>query len=355
MQIFVRSESSSSCVEVGRSATAGDVIQALLPRASSHDAFYLSHGGKLLGHGRPLQESGVGRWSTLHLGVRVRGGGGDGGATGAESRDCYLKMYAEKKPDKVDPNEARLARWCQCALSCDYLRPPCVMDPLGNLYNKEALVHALITKSLPKKFRHIRGLKDLTPVHLSAIPGVDPDDEHVETKFQCPVSGQEFNGKFKFVALKNCGHVLSVRALKEVQSSSCLVCFAEFKAEDKIPLNGTDEEVGLLRERMEAERAAARRVTKKEKNGESRSNVGAVIESIEGGSGEDETNSNKRKDAPPLTHSSTMKAVAKKAKPLLPIPANATKEIYQSIFTSSGSRSNLKETYSCRALPLARN
>ena len=41
----------------------------------------------------------------LALHPRLHGGGGDGGATGAESRDCYLKMYAEKKPDKVDPNE----------------------------------------------------------------------------------------------------------------------------------------------------------------------------------------------------------------------------------------------------------
>lgn len=33
--------------------------------------------------------------------LRLRGGGGDGGSTGAESRECYLEMYLEKKPDKV--------------------------------------------------------------------------------------------------------------------------------------------------------------------------------------------------------------------------------------------------------------
>eukprot|EP00959_Pyramimonas_sp_CCMP1952_P109377 2287805-Pyramimonas_sp.AAC.1 len=32
--------------------------------------------------------------------LRLRGGGGDGGATGAESRDSYLQMYAQKKPEK---------------------------------------------------------------------------------------------------------------------------------------------------------------------------------------------------------------------------------------------------------------
>jgi hypothetical protein len=32
---------------------------------------------------------------------RLRGGGGDGGSTGAESRSSYLEMYQEKKLDKV--------------------------------------------------------------------------------------------------------------------------------------------------------------------------------------------------------------------------------------------------------------
>ncbi|KAG0468808.1 hypothetical protein HPP92_018136 [Vanilla planifolia] len=35
-------------------------------------------------------------------------------------------------------------------------------------------------------------------------------------------------------------------------------------------------------------------------------------------------------------------------------PANATKEVYASIFTSS-KKVDFKETYSCRSLPLGRN
>lgn len=38
---------------------------------------------------------------TLEVVPRLAGGGGDGGATGAESRSCYLEMYAGKKKDKV--------------------------------------------------------------------------------------------------------------------------------------------------------------------------------------------------------------------------------------------------------------
>lgn len=39
--------------------------------------------------------------TTLDAQLRMLGGGGDGGATGAESRDSYLEMYREKKKDKV--------------------------------------------------------------------------------------------------------------------------------------------------------------------------------------------------------------------------------------------------------------
>jgi hypothetical protein len=33
--------------------------------------------------------------------LRLRGAGGDGGSTGAESRSSYLEMYKEKKEEKV--------------------------------------------------------------------------------------------------------------------------------------------------------------------------------------------------------------------------------------------------------------
>jgi hypothetical protein len=39
--------------------------------------------------------------SYIDVFLRIRGGGGDGGSTGAESRASYLEMYATKKPDKV--------------------------------------------------------------------------------------------------------------------------------------------------------------------------------------------------------------------------------------------------------------
>jgi Rtf2 RING-finger len=74
--------------------------------------------------------------STLAAHPRARGGGGDGGSTGAENRAAYLEMYAERKADAVDPGVTALARCTRCALSGAPLAEPVVADELGALFNK---------------------------------------------------------------------------------------------------------------------------------------------------------------------------------------------------------------------------
>ncbi|KAG9456289.1 hypothetical protein H6P81_000797 [Aristolochia fimbriata] len=304
------------------------------------DSFFFSFAGKPLQDSSTLLNSGIGPLSTLTLVPKLLGGGGDGGATGAESRDCYLNMYAEKKPDKVDPNETRLSKWTTCALTSEPLNPPCVLDKLGNIFNKQPLVEALIAKKLPKEFGHIKGLKDMISIQLSVIPGKDSDDNvNYGTRFHCPITGLEFNGKYKFFSLKGCGHVLSVKALKEVKSSACLVCHREFSDSDKMVINGDADEVAELRTKLEDERGKLR--DKKEKKSKSGLDEKMAL------SGE------KRNEKNGLTDGAK-EGSAKRFKAVDMAPANATKAVYASIFTSS-KKSNFKETYSCRSLPLGRN
>ncbi|KAJ0480558.1 putative Ubiquitin-like domain, replication termination factor 2, Ubiquitin-like domain superfamily [Helianthus annuus] len=323
---------------------------------------FFTFNGRVLSDSETIQSAGISNLSTLGLRFRLPGGGGDGGATGAESRDCYLNMYADKKPDKVDPNEQRLSKWLNCALSNEPLKRPIVVDYLGNVFNKQALVEALLMKNVPKAFGYIKGLKDMVSVELESIPGTEGAVSDV--KFQCPVTGLEFNGKYKFYALKSCGHVLSAKALKEIKSSSCHVCRKEFAEADKIVINGNEEEVIALRERMEVEKLKVREKkakVKKVKNGNE--NVGGdgdsgVCEDVvrvigskreidvkaEKVSGKIETNGKVVNG----------KNEAKRFKAADLAPANANKEVYASIFTSSR-KSDFKETYSCRSLPLGRN
>ncbi|KAF7107224.1 hypothetical protein CFC21_107883 [Triticum aestivum] len=309
-------------------------LLSFLPLPSS--SFYLTTDGRPLAPSAPVAS--LAPSGSLALRLRaLRGGGGDGGSTCAESRDCYLSMYLAKKPDKADPNEARLSRFTCCALSGEPLAAPAVVDRLGNLFNKEALVEALIHKRLPKALSHIRGLKDMIPIHLHPKPNAADQ----EVRFQCPVTGFEFNGKSQFLALRGCGHVLSVKALKEVKSSSCLVCHKEFDETDKMPINGTEEEVEVLRQRMEEERGKLKeKKDKKLANGLSGSKHAAAAAVADA----EKLESGKKGEAAP----------AKRFKAADHAPAHANKKVYASIFTSSN-KSDFRETYSCRSLPLGRN
>ncbi|KAG4942670.1 hypothetical protein AAZX31_17G073100 [Glycine max] len=358
LQILVQSpDLGISLQPTTKHETLSDLKHSLFPQ--SHRSFYFTFNGKPLPDKTPLSQ--FPPLSTLSLRSRLPGGGGDGGATGAESRDCYLNMYADKKPDKVDPNEQRLSKWHNCALSNEPLREPCVIDKLGNIFNKESLVEALLGKKLPKEFGHIKGLKDMINVQLSAIPGAEDG-----AKFQCPIAGLEFNGKYRFFALRNCGHVLSAKALREVKSSSCLVCHKEYADLDKIVLNGSDEEVVILRERMEEEKPKIReKKSKKVKhnNGDgvslegtrlSGTKHGVDVKGVEKASAKVERNGKVGNVALNGNGGGGGAAAAKRFKAVDLAPANATKDVYASIFTSSR-KSDFKETYSCRSLPLGRN
>lgn len=335
------------------------------------DSAYFTLNGKLLPDSTPVKSSLIAPLSTLTLRLRFLGGGGDGGATGAESRDCYLKMYAEKKPDKIDPNEVRLSKWLNCTLSNEPLKHPVVIDKLGNLFNKEALVQALLKKQVPKQFAYIKGLRDMIPIELSAIPGMEDSDLGGVTRFQCPISGLEFNGKYKFFALRTCGHVFSAKALKEVKSSACLVCHKESMENDKIVINGNEDEVAALRERMMEENAKFKdnKKSKKGKNGDVAVNAeGVEVTRLSGTKHGIEDNKVAEKGKSELNRKNNpngkieVKNVTngasngsgKRYKAGDNVPVNATKEVYASIFTSSR-KSDFKETYSCRSLPLGRN
>lgn len=284
-------------------------------------------------------------------------------------------MYAVKKPDKVDPNEQRLSKWLNCALSNEPLKHPVVVDFLGNVFNKVALVEALLSKKLPKAFWHIKGLKDMIPIELSLIPGLGSDgsDEIGGTRFQCPITGLEFNGKYKFFALRTCGHVLSAKALKEIKSSACLVCHKKFVESDKIVINGNEEEVAVLREKMDEEKAKLReKRVKKVKNGDVGMNMevsvgsepigvsgtkhGLDVKAVEKVSRKVEGNGKVVNGGAKVkgVKNGPSEGKVKRFKAANMAPANATKEVYASIFTSSR-KSDFKETYSCRSLPLGRN
>lgn len=187
-----------------------------------------------------------------------------------------------------------MAKWHYCALSQEKLRRPIVACELGRLYNKDAIIEFLLDKSADKTpmtaASHIKSIKNVTELKLADNPAWSGDKESIKgdkyddmqsARFICPVVGLEMNGRHRFCFLRNCGCVFSERALKEIKSEVCHKCGVPFQEEDVIILNGSKEDVEVLKKRMEDRRLKSKleKKSKKSKSAESASQQGTAEDS----------------------------------------------------------------------------
>lgn len=110
---------------------------------------------------------------------------------------------------------------------------------MGFMYNKEALLKALIEKNLPKEFSHITSIKDFVTLNLKQSEKPD-----AAFPFVCPVSNTELNGLNRFLFLWKCGCVFSEKALEQIKDGEkkCLICTKPYSSDEVISLNYTEEE-----------------------------------------------------------------------------------------------------------------
>lgn len=276
------------------------------------------------------------------------GGGGDGGATGAESRDSYLQMYKTKQAGQLDAREEALARWTCCRLTRlplggDDGRRPVACCQLGYLYDREAVLQCLAEAAtggaaVPAAAAHVTSLRDLCTLRLKLADVVAAESRVGSAadfrasegcRFACPVTGVPLNGHFRFVVLRPHGLVVSEKALRSAPDAVAELITAQGGAPQKgpqqppLPINGTAEEVEALRTADEATKAA--------KHG-------------------------KRKAKPPGEHKPVAvvqeKAEAKRFKAAEHAPAGATPAVYASLFRSGNAC--VPETYGARALSFRR-
>lgn len=195
--------------------------------------------------------------------------GCDGGTI--PRRDELVKT--KKKKEAKDKNAEIIGKWKYCSISSNKLQRPIVSCELGRLYNKEAIIEYILNKESPNSsmLSHIRNLKDVTTLNLTKREK-DPNkagsssDDSLQADYVCPISGLEMNGNYKFFFLRKCGCVFSERALKQVKMDTCLVCNASFDQNDLIILNGNNEEVDQLQQRMLERRSKEKEKKKKRKH-----------------------------------------------------------------------------------------
>ena len=124
-----------------------------------------------------------------------------------------------------------------------------VADELGALYNKDALLAALMARSLPAALGHVSSLRHLIDLRLARNPNYAGQSAASAADFQpgngaewtCPVTGLELNGRYRFVALRRTGHVVSEKALKEVGP-----CGAPLLTLFSSPITPENSDLGLL-------------------------------------------------------------------------------------------------------------
>uniref|UniRef100_A0A8C6VJC3 Replication termination factor 2 n=1 Tax=Naja naja TaxID=35670 RepID=A0A8C6VJC3_NAJNA len=184
-----------------------------------------------------------------------------------------------RKVEKVDKNAELVAQWYYCTLSQEKLSRPIVACELGRLYNKDAVIEFLLDKSSDKVLveaaSHIKSIKNVIELNLSDNPAWTGDkgntkgDKYADIQsahFICPVVGLEMNGRHRFCFLRNCGCVFSERALKEIKTETCHKCGVPFQDDDVIVLNGSKEDVEILKKRMEERRLKSKLGKKSKKS-----------------------------------------------------------------------------------------
>ncbi|XP_011418301.3 replication termination factor 2 [Magallana gigas] len=272
--------------------------------------------------------------------------GCDGGTI--PKRDELVRT--KKKPEQKDKTADLDAKWKHCAITQEPLREPIMACELGKLYNKEAVLEFLIDRSkfeCASSFEHLKGLKDLKELKLTENKGYgrpksEKGDSYIDTqdaKYICPVVGITMNGKHGFSYIWSCGCVLSDRALKEVKSDICHKCGSKFTQDDVITLNGTEEEVERLRQRMRTRKEQAKLAKKAKKH------------KVETSESETKTSDVKKaKTEKVATKTSSKEGASGGPKDKTPNPLSIQKDpktsaTYKSLFTSSNKAKNQQSAH----------
>jgi len=169
-----------------------------------------------------------------------------------------------KKPTMEDVRMGRLYKAQYCSLSGkSLLEGPVVCDELGNLYDEETMLRAMLAKTLPRdiatytfRWEHLLVLQ-LTPIKR------DPEVRVVKASlfetatpakdalFCCPITGKIMDGQNRFVAFRPSGLVVSRDAVIHSPSQvSLLLGTRKWNGTNIIPLNPSVREGDAMWDRL---------------------------------------------------------------------------------------------------------
>ena len=139
------------------------------------------------------------------------------GSTSQGSMGSSANGMRRLNEEVIDIREQRRTRMTTCALTGQTLVRPVAACRAGFLFNKDAIVERLLSKSMPEDFKHITSLKDV--VELRNFPGT------------CPLTARDLSDGRSEV-MWPCGCVISEKGLNSLsnkrksteESSICVSC-----------------------------------------------------------------------------------------------------------------------------------
>lgn len=193
--------------------------------------------------------------------------GNDGGSI--PGRQDLVKSKRRRRHSETE-EIVKQSKSKYCSLSKETLKKPIVGDKLGQIYNKTAIIQALIEKNLPDTFNHISSLKDVKDIN---------GEINKNGYLQCPITRSEFSGINKFYFLWNCGCIMSKKAIDEIgMKDKCLICGKDFDNEkDLISLNYTKEEKENIKTELLSLKERKKQIINKNRNNNNTQAAQAVI------------------------------------------------------------------------------
>lgn len=257
-------------------------------------------------------------------------------------------VKTKQKPEEKDRDSERATQWTLCALSSQLLKEPIVACELGRLYNKDALIEYLLDKSSSSsnqvsKMSHIKGLKSVYTLNLSLNPSWNDKAKNGDgyhdtnkSKYICPVSSTEMNGRYRFCFLTQCKCVLSHKMLKEIKGELCPSCSKPYdKVNDVIIINPKEEEAKVQLEKM-VKRQESKKEKRKAKKDKTTSDV-TITKASNDVAGPSSSSL-------PSYKNLKRKVAGKTAPEMKKVPES---EIFKSLFTTHKSAKRSKDQISC--------
>jgi len=284
--------------------------------------------------------------------------GCDGGTI--PKRDELVKT--KKKKEQKDRSSELAFRWQHCAITQQPLVQPIVACQLGRLYNKESILEKLLDKSAESAPEHINKLSDVTTLNLTPNPAfelngsvAEKGDAYIDvmkSKYICPVSGLEMNGRYRFLFLLTCGCVMGERGLTMTGTNGgdeqldCPRCLKKFnRSTDIIILNPNDDEIEKMKENMARRQQLARDLKKNKK----RSAAAATVTSSAGQEAEEKSTAIKT-EVPSTSNTSTTSNASRQSNGQSQVGQKSNK-IVKPIPTAAPALKKFKSDYSVASDP----